>query len=81
MRMSNVTFHKYYLTYAQVGCYAGYSSDVTLASEDAQVIPLFSREETDDTDDTDDTGWYRLKGDSMSKVREKRSTSKSGFFF
>ena len=53
-------------------------TNVTLAFED--VIPLFSREETDDTDDTDDTGWYRLKGDSMSKVREKRSTSKSGFF-
>ena len=28
---------------------------VTLAFEDAQVIPPFPREETDDTDDTDDT--------------------------
>ena len=30
-------------------------TNVTLAFEDAQVIPPFSREETDDTDDTDDT--------------------------
>ena len=39
-----------------VGRNAGYSSFVTLAFEDAQVIPPVSREETDDTDDTDDTG-------------------------
>ena len=30
-------------------------TNVTLAFEDAQVIPPFSREETDDTDTTDDT--------------------------
>ena len=30
-------------------------TNVTLAFEDAQVIPPFSREETDDTDYTDDT--------------------------
>ena len=41
--------------------HTGDSSDVTLAFEDAQFIPPFSREETDDkdvtdtTDDTDDT--------------------------
>ena len=38
---------------------AGDGSDFTLAFEDAQVIPPFSREktvDTDDTDDTDDTG-------------------------
>ena len=29
--------------------------NVTLAFEDAQVIPPFSREETEHTDDTDDT--------------------------
>ena len=38
-----------------VGRNAGYCSDVPLPLEDAQVIPPFSREETDDTDDTDDT--------------------------
>ena len=43
------------------GRHTGDSSDVTLAFEDAQVIPPFSREETkitddlDDIDDTDDT--------------------------
>ena len=44
-------------------------TSVTLAFEDAQVIPPFSREETDDTDNTDDTddtddtgiGWKRLE--------------------
>ena len=36
-------------------CHAGNSSEVTLAFEDDQVIPPFSREETDDTDNTDDT--------------------------
>ena len=30
-------------------------TNVILAFEDAQVIPLFSREEIDDTDNTDDT--------------------------
>ena len=30
-------------------------TDVTLAFEDAQVIPHFFRKETDDTDDTNDT--------------------------
>ena len=30
-------------------------TNVTLAFEDAQIIPPFSREETDDTDNTDDT--------------------------
>ena len=30
-------------------------TNVTLAFEDAQVIPPLSREDTDDTDDTDDT--------------------------
>ena len=47
--------------------------EVTLAFDDAQVIPPFSREETDDTDDIadtddtdqtddiDDTGWYRQR--------------------
>ena len=35
--------------------HTGNSHDVTLASEDAQVIPPFSREETDDTDNTDAT--------------------------
>ena len=43
-----------------VVCNAGYSSDVTLAFVDDQVIPslfiIFSFEETDTTDDTDDTG-------------------------
>ena len=34
------------------GCHAGDSSDVTLAFEDAQVMPPFSREETDNTDNT-----------------------------
>ena len=38
-----------------VGRHAGDISDVTLAFEDAQVIPPFSREETDDTDDTEST--------------------------
>ena len=38
-----------------VGRHTGDSSDVTLAFEDAQFIPLFSREETVNTDDTDDT--------------------------
>ena len=40
--------------------------NVTLAFEDAQVIPPFSREETehtDDTDDTDDTGIGRNRWD------------------
>ena len=42
-------------------CHAGNSSDVTLAFEDAQITPPFSREETEntgytyDTDDTDGT--------------------------
>ena len=36
-------------------CNAGNSSDVTLAFEDAHIIPPFSREETKNTDDTDDT--------------------------
>ena len=43
-------------------CPAGASSDVTLAFEDAQGIPPFSRKETenkDDTDDTDDTDFLR----------------------
>ena len=35
--------------------HAADSSDVTLAFEDPQVIPPFSREETDNTDDKDDT--------------------------
>ena len=30
-------------------------TNVTLAFENAQVIPLFSREENDDTDNTDNT--------------------------
>ena len=34
-------------------CWA--ETNVSLAFEDAQVIPPFSREETDDTDNTDDT--------------------------
>ena len=38
-----------------VGRNAWYSSDVTLAYEDSQGTPPFSREETDDTDDTDYT--------------------------
>ena len=38
-----------------VGCHAKYGSDVALAFEDAQVIPPFSKKETDDTDDTDHT--------------------------
>ena len=36
-------------------CHAGDSSDVTLAFEDAQGIPPFSKEETENTDDIDDT--------------------------
>ena len=36
-------------------CHSGDSSYVTLAFEDAQVIQLFCREETDNADDTDDT--------------------------
>ena len=32
-----------------------WQSDVTLAFEDAQVIPPFSREETGDTDNIEDT--------------------------
>ena len=35
--------------------HTGNISDVTLAFEDTQVIPPFSREESDDTDKTDDT--------------------------
>ena len=31
-----------------------YDTNVTLAFEDAQIIPPFFKEETDDTDDTDD---------------------------
>ena len=38
-----------------VVCHICNSSDVTLAFVDAQVIPPFSREETDDTDKTDET--------------------------
>ena len=38
-----------------VCCPAGNSFDVTLAFEDTQVIPSFSRQETNDTDNTDDT--------------------------
>ena len=38
-----------------VGCNAGYSSDVTLAFEDTQVIPPFSRKKTDGTCATDHT--------------------------
>ena len=40
-----------------VGCWLQRWADtnVTLAFEDAQVIPPFSREETDDTDDTGNT--------------------------
>ena len=44
---------------ALVNCHAGDSSDVTLAFKDAQVIPPFSKEQTEntyDTYDTDDTG-------------------------
>ena len=37
-----------------VRCHAGDSSDVTLAFEDSQVIPPFSKEETENTEDTDD---------------------------
>ena len=32
-------------------------NNVTLAVQDAQVIPPFSREETDNTDDTNDTDY------------------------
>ena len=43
-----------------LGCSVGQlqrwaDTNVTLAFEDAQVIPPFSMEETDDTDDRDDT--------------------------
>ena len=43
-----------------VGCGRGLwqrwdDTNATLAFEDGQVIPPFSREETDDTDDIDDT--------------------------
>ena len=37
------------------GRHAGDSSDVTLAFEDAHVIPPFSKEESYDTDNTDNT--------------------------
>ena len=39
-----------------VVCLAGDSSYVTLAFEDAQDTPPFSKEETENTDDTDNTG-------------------------
>ena len=50
--------------------HAGDSSDVTLAFEDAQAIPPFSREETknnddsDDSDDIDDTDYTDNKYDT-----------------
>ena len=37
------------------GCNAGNSSDFTLVFEDAQVVPPFSREETNDLDNADGT--------------------------
>ena len=37
------------------GCTPWLVTDVTLAFEDAQVFPHFSRKETDDTDDTNGT--------------------------
>ena len=46
-----------------VGCHAGNSSDVTLVFEDAQVIQLFSRKETDNTDDADDTDFKKFPVD------------------
>ena len=45
-------------------CHAGDSSAVSLALENAKVIPTFSREETDNTDDTDDIGDTDDTGDT-----------------
>ena len=55
-----------------VCCHVRYSSDVTLAFEDAQGIQHFSREKTDNTDDTDALLPLLKKTLNLKKETQKR---------